>query len=127
IQSGVVSLDGNGRISMINSAASDLLGVSAESLVGKPYWAIVPEKHRAEFRDLLTSVYGSSKPVRRELRIRAASGALVTLLVTLSVLRDETKRQLGVVAVLDDVTEIPKMERMQAWREVAKRIAHEIK
>jgi two-component system nitrogen regulation sensor histidine kinase NtrY len=47
--------------------------------------------------------------------------------VTASALRDEDRKQIGVVAVIDDLTEMQKMERMTAWREVAKRIAHEIK
>ncbi len=126
VQSGVVSLDENGRISMINQAATTLLRHDAEVLLGKPYWAIIPEEHRPEFREILLAVYGTSKSVRRELRINTARGS-ITLLVTLSALRDEGKRQMGVVAVFDDVTDIQKMERMLAWREVAKRIAHEIK
>jgi len=127
VQSGVISLDENGRISMVNPAASTLLRVDTVDLLGKPYWAIIPEEHRAEFRDILYAVYGTAKPIRKEMRIHTARQEWVTLLVTLSVLRDENRRQMGVVAVFDDVTEIQKMERMIAWREVAKRIAHEIK
>ncbi len=132
VQSGVVSLDENGRISMVNQAAAKLLRIPSSELLGKPYWGIIPEEHRAEFRELLVSVYGTSLPMRREIRMRNAQGDWVTLLVTMSVLRDsvsqgESRKQLGVVAVFDDVTDIQKIERMSAWREVAKRIAHEIK
>lgn len=132
VQSGVVSLDENGRISMVNQAAAKLLRIPSPELLGKPYWGIIPEEHRAEFRELLASVYGTSLPMRREIRMRNALGDWVTLLVTMSVLRDsvsqgESRKQLGVVAVFDDVTDIQKIERMSAWREVAKRIAHEIK
>jgi len=127
VQSGVISLDENGKISMINQAAQELLRLSAADLLGKPYWAVIPEEHRGEFREILLSVYGTAKPVRKELRIRTPGNEWVTLLVTLSVLRDENKKQMGVVAVFDDVTEVQKMQRMIAWREVAKRIAHEIK
>ncbi len=126
VQSGVVSLDESGRISMINQAAAKLLRRSEDELVGKPYWSILPEEHRAEFRDILLAVYGTAKSVRRELKFHTSQG-WITMLVTLSALRDGGERQTGVVAVFDDVTEIQKMERMQAWREVAKRIAHEIK
>ena len=126
VQSGVISLDQNGRLSMINPAASELLNIAVADLIGKPYWAVIPEGGRAEFRELLLSVYGTSHPVRRELRFKTKTNEWVALLVTLSVLRDE-KKQMGVVAVFDDVTEIQKMERMLAWREVARRIAHEIK
>jgi two-component system, NtrC family, nitrogen regulation sensor histidine kinase NtrY len=126
VQSGVISLDEHGRISMVNPAASDLLRVASQDLLGKPYWAIIPEDHRAEFREILLAVYGTAKPIRRELRIKTEN-EWVTLLVTLSVLRDENRKQMGVVAVFDNVTELQKVQRMTAWREVAKRIAHEIK
>jgi len=127
VQSGVVSLDEQGLVSMVNPAASQLLKTPVTEVLGKPYWAILPSSHRDELRELLRGVYGSSKAIKRELRIQNAKGQWVNLIVTLSVLRDESKKQIGVVAVFDDVTEIQQMERMSAWREVAKRIAHEIK
>jgi two-component system nitrogen regulation sensor histidine kinase NtrY len=127
LQSGVISLDENGDIWMINQAAAKLLRVTTTDLIGKPYWSIIPEENRDEFHGILMAVYGTAKPVRRELRIRNPNNEWVTLLATLSVLRDEGKKQMGVVAVFDDVTELQKMQRMIAWREVAKRIAHEIK
>jgi len=127
VQSGVISLDEHGHIWVVNPAASHLLRIAPTDLMGKPYWAIIPEENRAEFREMLMTVYGTAKPIRRELRVRTTNNEWVTLLVTLSVLRDEQKKQMGVVGVLDDVTEIQKMQRMIAWREVAKRIAHEIK
>ncbi len=127
VQSGVISLDEAGKISMVNPAAAKLLRTSTHELLGKPYLAIIPKEHRAEFRELLASLHDTAKPVRREIRLQHPRNERLALLVTLSVLRDEKKRRLGMVAVLDDVTDIQKMERMFAWREVAKRIAHEIK
>jgi two-component system nitrogen regulation sensor histidine kinase NtrY len=127
VQSGVISLDQNARISMINPAACRLLKSEAKDLAGKPYWVILPDEHRAEFREILSAVSGTAKPIRREMRIRTRDNNWVSLLVNFSALRDEHRRPMGVVAVFDDVTDIQKMERMIAWREVAKRIAHEIK
>ncbi len=128
VQSGVMSLDEYGRISTINQAAIDLLRLSeTDQVIGKPYWIILPEEHRSEFRDLLLAVFGTAKPIRREMRFKIPNNEWISLLLTLSVLRDENKKQMGVVAVFEDVSEIQKMEKMMAWREVAKRIAHEIK
>lgn len=127
VQSGVVSLDEEGNIWMVNPAAEKLLGVKGKEIVGKPYLEIIPEEHREEFRDMLLAVYGTALPLRREIRLRPVNREWITMLVTLSVLRDESRKQMGVVAVLDDMTELQKMQRMSAWREVAKRIAHEIK
>ncbi len=52
---------------------------------------------------------------------------LITLLVKVAILRDEEDRYLGMVVVLDDLTQLQKAQRAEAWREVARRIAHEIK
>lgn len=49
------------------------------------------------------------------------------MLVSLNVLRDDQDNYLGLVAVFEDLTELEKAQRMAAWREVARRIAHEVK
>ena len=54
-------------------------------------------------------------------------GKSLSLLINLTNLKDEEGKSLGVVAVFDDLTQLIKAQRMAAWREVARRIAHEIK
>ena len=49
------------------------------------------------------------------------------LFLNLTVLRDENNEFMGTVVVFDDLTQLLKAQRMAAWREVARRIAHEIK
>ena len=51
----------------------------------------------------------------------------MVLLIKVSVLRDDRNQHVGAVVVLDDLTDLEKAQRMAAWREVARRIAHEIK
>ncbi|NBV50506.1 PAS domain S-box protein [bacterium] len=127
VDSGVVSIDSAGIISMINPAASELLGVASDEIIGRPFWELIPTSQQNEYRDLLLMVYKSTKPLKREIQVQNKNKERIAVLVTLSVLRDENKNPLGVVAVFANVSEIQKMERMMAWREVAKRIAHEIK
>ena len=55
------------------------------------------------------------------------TGKTQTLLINVSTLKDEEGKSLGVVAVFDELTQLIKAQRMAAWREVARRIAHEIK
>ncbi|MBY0369842.1 PAS domain S-box protein, partial [bacterium] len=127
VHSGVISLDERGRISMVNPAAMELLKMQPEQLTGKPYWVVLPEEHRDEFATLLESLPSRNHPVRHEFKVKRADGQPAVLLVTMNALRNELREPIGVVAVIDDLTELQKMERMLAWREVAKRIAHEIK
>ncbi len=50
-----------------------------------------------------------------------------SFLVYINALKDESGRDMGIVMVIDDLTELEKAQRMAAWREVARRIAHEVK
>ncbi len=127
LHSGVVSLDAHGNITMVNPAAVELLNTGAEQLTGRPYSVLIPEAHRAEFAEMLETLAARQHPIRHELRVKKPDGETVDLVVTASGLRDEARNPMGVVAVIDDMSEIQKMERVIAWREVAKRIAHEIK
>ncbi|NBT59317.1 PAS domain S-box protein, partial [bacterium] len=116
VDSGVVSIDGAGSITTINPAATDLLGLGSQDLVGKPFWELIPGNQQSDYRELLLAVYQSSKPVKREIQIQNRNKERIAVLVTLSVLRDESRNPLGVVAVFANVSEIQKMERMMAWR-----------
>jgi len=126
IGSGVVSLDADGRIHSINPAAARYLEIaSGEDAVGR---LIADVARRPELLDGLAGVPqpGERQRFRRQVEI-PLDGDLATVLVTLEVLTGESGEHLGTVVVFDDATQIVKVQRMEAWREVARRIAHEIK
>jgi two-component system nitrogen regulation sensor histidine kinase NtrY len=78
-------------------------------------------------RDLLRDLVGSGKEtIRRQISIDL-EGSRLTLLVNMTTLKDDNQEFMGTVVVFDDLTELLKAQRMAAWREVARRIAHEIK
>jgi two-component system nitrogen regulation sensor histidine kinase NtrY len=52
---------------------------------------------------------------------------ILTVLVAMTVLRDDDLNYMGLVVVFEDLTELQKAERLAAWREIARRMAHEIK
>jgi two-component system nitrogen regulation sensor histidine kinase NtrY len=64
--------------------------------------------------------------VERQMKL-LAGGRMLTLVLTATMLRDAAGQPLGALLFCEDVTEIVKVQRMEAWREVARRIAHEIK
>ena len=77
--------------------------------------------------ELLNELKSSRKDsIERQITVNL-KGKTHTLLINLTTLKDEEGRPLGVVAVFDDLTQLIKAQRMAAWREVARRIAHEIK
>ncbi len=137
MNAGVVSLDRTGLVSTLNRAAEHLLGVAAEGAVKRDYRDVFGAAEFAELRrlvgTLLTESLGSpsagdeSRPDSQgQLRL-LRDGRALTLLVTTAPLTDEGGYMLGGVCFFEDVTQIIRVERMEAWREVACRIAHEIK
>jgi two-component system nitrogen regulation sensor histidine kinase NtrY len=76
---------------------------------------------------LLEDLRSSQKEsIERQLTVNLRGKAL-SLLVHLTAMKDEEGKPLGVVAVFDELTQFIRAQRMAAWREVARRIAHEIK
>ena len=129
VGAGVVSLDAEGRIHTINPSAQRLLGVPpGVGVAGRPLAEVVraPEQ-LAVVNELAARLRpGLRESIRRQVQLSAGDEVL-TLLVTVTLLKDEEGRVLGTVVVFDDYTQLVKVQRMEAWQEVARRIAHEIK
>jgi len=129
VDAGVVSVDAEGRISTINPSAQRLLGVPpGAGVVGSKLDEVGA---RPEVLDLLGELAGQTRAgvresVRRQVQVPSGDEVL-TLVVTLTLLLDDDGRPQGSVYVFDDYTQEVRAQRMAAWREVARRIAHEIK
>ena len=127
IAAGVISIDSEGTLRTINTSAERLLGLSAAKVLGKKYHEVIIDKHldiaTESIRELLQSKQGAiNKQVFIDVR-----GSRVSLQMHLTLLRSGNGEIIGMVAVLDDLTQMMRAQRMAAWREVARRIAHEIK
>jgi two-component system, NtrC family, nitrogen regulation sensor histidine kinase NtrY len=129
VGAGVVSLDADGRIGTINPPAQRFLGIPpGTAAVGHKLDEVVT---RPEYLDVVAELSaqtraGVRESVRKQVQIPSGDEVL-TLLVTLTLLQDDDGRPLGTVVVFDDYTQEVRAQRMAAWREVARRIAHEIK
>jgi two-component system nitrogen regulation sensor histidine kinase NtrY len=129
IGAGVISVDAEGRIHTINPSAQRMLGVPAGlGLIGRKVEEVFTH---AEHIELLRDFGHELRPdvresVRRQVQLRSGDDVL-TLLVTVTLLQDDDGRVLGTVVVFDDYSQVVRAQRMEAWREVARRIAHEIK
>jgi len=125
IPSGVVTLDGSGTVLQSNRAFAALMGRRADaSLAGERIETLLP----AECWDDFAGV------IRRGQRMGAASteiellarGRTIHLGVT-SARLELARGQQGTVLVVEDMTELLRAQRQLAWKEVAQRVAHEIK
>ena len=117
VSAGVLSVDGRGIVARSNRSALELLALPEDGVLERPLTDVMPElaplvMQAAERPDRVTQgqVDILQRGTRRTLlvRISAASGA-------------------GSVVTFDDVTDLMSAQRMAAWGDVARRIAHEIK
>jgi len=123
VSAGVVALDHEGRITTINPCAEGLLEVDARAVVGRPYAQVFAASLVRELPQLLGALPARGGP--RAVTLDEQGGR--ELMVTASALGEEGDQRLSAVLFFEDVSQIAKVERMEAWREVARRIAHEIK
>lgn len=127
VTAGVISLDGQGRVLTINKFAEDLLKIKGKDIINKNYKSILRMNHLSileHFFDELTESGRNS--IQRSIKVTVNNETL-SLRVNFTKLEDEEKNPIGIVIVFDNLTEIEKIQRMAAWREVARRIAHEVK
>ncbi|GAB6178034.1 ATP-binding protein [Desulfobaculum senezii] len=127
ITAGVISLDPKGRVSTVNKAAETMLGLDGGAIAGSRPLDLL----QGHYADLITEVFeqlvtSPGSQWQRQIDLTLGTRDL-KLLVNVVTLEDSEGNDSGIVAVFEDITELEKMQRVAAWREVARRIAHEIK
>jgi two-component system nitrogen regulation sensor histidine kinase NtrY len=121
VTSGVVGLDATGCVTFVNRSAESLLGWSGDEQ-SLALAVAVPE-----FGPLFQEVSeGGTDVAQGEVKV-VREGRLENLLVRMSPRRTGSGRVEGYVVAFDDVTDLVSAQRMAAWGDVARRIAHEIK
>jgi two-component system nitrogen regulation sensor histidine kinase NtrY len=127
VSTGVVSLDPEGHITMVNRHAAKLLETSPAKLIGRHIAQVLPKEHFQVLETMIQQMQTHrAESIQREVRLQVR-GRTVPLQVTMSFLTDENQTEIGKVLVFDDLTAVLGAQRAAAWTEVARRIAHEIK
>jgi two-component system nitrogen regulation sensor histidine kinase NtrY len=125
VSAGVVGLDHDGVVTTINPCAERLLGLGAADVIGRNYQGAFPA---ALARTLDETFAFATRPREARSTVKLdVAGAETELMMTASPLGDLPDEPAGTVLFFEDVSQIAKVERIEAWREVARRIAHEIK
>ncbi|WP_248307761.1 PAS domain-containing sensor histidine kinase [Bosea sp. AS-1] len=119
VSSGVLSLDSEGHITIINRSAESLLGTGGR-LLGKPIAEIAPEV--ASF--VSDALHGRHRQSSGQVMISRAGQDRV---VNVRAVHEGEGINAGLVVTLDDITDLVSAQRTAAWADVARRIAHEIK
>jgi len=127
VTAGVVSIDSRGHITTINKSAEKLLGLQTNEIIGRNFRDIVTPDYLPMIKGILKELVSSGKDSIRKQVSLPKGDTKVVLVVNVTTLKDENNEFMGTVVVFDDLTQLLKAQRMAAWREVARRIAHEIK
>jgi len=122
VTSGVIGLDPDTRVSFVNRSAQDILALPGGEAEAAPLAVAVPE-----FVPLLERMEdGARETVQGEVKL-SRGRSIENLLVRISNRRSAAGEAEGFVIAFDDVTDLVSAQRMAAWGDVARRIAHEIK
>lgn len=127
IAAGLLSIDRSGTITTFNPSGERILGLAGDRLRGRQ----ANEVFKEFGLDLFQAVYDRMlADGRDDLALEGqldVQGKLVTIGLNGSRMRDEANNDLGFVLVFEDLTELIKAQKVAAWQEVARRVAHEIK
>jgi two-component system nitrogen regulation sensor histidine kinase NtrY len=120
VGAGVIGLNPEGRITILNRSAERLLGQTEDAVIGKPVDEVVPEigQLMQQAKSGILRAQGTVT-LTREGRERTINVRVTT--------EASSEAEHGYVITLDDITELVSAQRTSAWADVARRIAHEIK
>jgi two-component system nitrogen regulation sensor histidine kinase NtrY len=127
VGSGVVSVDPKGNVSTVNKAVFEVLGILPREIEGESLSVALGAKFGRTVWAEVSAKLKSSEHVTFEVPYKDEKGSETTLGVYAVQLLDDQNAQIGSVIVFDDVTYQTNLQRVAAWKEVARRVAHEIK
>ena len=125
ITAGVISVDRSGRVTIVNKAAEQTLGLQASDVLHRHYEEGLRTPELQPLLDVIEQVQGGVG-VKSVIRLGGPDSSR-TLMTAAASLQDDKGHTLGFMVFMEDITEIQNVQRVEAWREVARRIAHEIK
>ncbi len=127
VSAGVITVERDGRLLTINKSAAKMLGINADRLL-KQSFEKQEQKEDLEFINQIMTQFsiGGNRDLEMPFKL-VVEGKPRSFWVHVNALKDESGGQMGIVMVFNDLTDLERAQRMQAWREVARRIAHEVK
>ena len=126
VSAGVISLDPTGHVATINKSAERMLQVKSKHVVRRHYSELLVEQDAATAKEVSEKLENSGNGINFPLALSVGSKPR-SFNVHSTTLKDDNNSPIGLVIVFDDMTELEKIQRLAAWREVARRIAHEVK
>ncbi|MBI2608240.1 MAG: PAS domain S-box protein [Deltaproteobacteria bacterium] len=128
VAAGIISLDAFGIVTTMNKSAQNIFNVDTKNMIGKHYRDIVGDEYIKQVDEFICDIIENEKINFHKKEFSFTRGGKeFSLLASVATVRDENGDYIGMVVVLEDLTEMIDIQKAAAWRDVAKRIAHEIK
>ena len=121
MSSGIIVIDPKSNIRLTNKLASKLLGFNLELLIGQRFSQIL--EHGSQFEEIVTLI-NKSKDSYKE---KALTLKFKRKILSIQLTEQGTGKNKNKIILIDDISEITAAQRNEAWSEVARRLAHEIK
>lgn len=127
INSGVISTDETGKIVTINSVAAKILNIKPELVLNKPYLYLLKYIEADELKDWIKKInLHNLTSTEKEFQIKV-KGRTLHIRVFITPLKGFENKNIGLLAVFDDITDLLLAKQASMWKEVARNLAHEIK
>ncbi len=127
IAAGLLSIDRNGIVTTFNPSGERILGLEADRIRDRPANEVFKEFDLDVFQAVYDRMQADSRDDWSLEGQVDVQGKPVRIRLNGSRMRDEANKDLGFVLIFDDLTELIKAQKVAAWQEVARRVAHEIK
>jgi len=128
VATGIISTDNRGNIVLLNRAAKTILGVEGDEWIGRPLKKVFGSELKQVMKSFLKEARNISENISvvKEMRLRLKKD-ITFIRASLTVLKDEDNRIEGFIIAFDDITHFVRAEKLATWREIAKKLTHEIK
>jgi two-component system, NtrC family, nitrogen regulation sensor histidine kinase NtrY len=127
VATGIISTDKKGYMLLLNRAAKSILGIEHDNWRGTHLKDVFGDGFKMLTKLFLKDIKGAgSSSITKELRLNIKKD-ITYLRTSLTILRDESGKTEGFIIAFDDITHIVRAEKLATWREVARKLTHEIK
>ena len=127
ITTGVLAVDAGGVITTVNPAGREMLALAGPDVVGRLYPEVLAHDRYDELRGAIDGALKARARLNDRAITLASDGQTMTLALTVTPLRLDGREFSGLIVALDNLTQLIKAQKIAAWKEVAQRVAHEIK
>jgi len=128
VNSGVISIDKKGVINTINTFVEKLLKINKKDIIGLHYNSLGDNTLKQIITDIFNEFSSSFKTtIIKNMNIQGNENEIIMLSIFATTLKSEDDETLGYLIVMSDLTQVTLAQRAAAWKEVARRVAHEIK